>query len=182
MMRLFVAVDLPKTVKDRLGELKADIPTARWVRRQQMHLTLFFIGETEKNQAVKDVLAQVQCAPFQLSLKGVGRFPPRHRQAPRVLWVGVDAASTLGVLHQRVSEALSTIGFVSDSRPFNPHITLARLKTQTPLPQVDRFLHDHAGFETPTIAINEFVLFSSTLTPDGAKYNCEAVFPLGVQD
>jgi 2'-5' RNA ligase len=94
-MRLFVAIDLPDTVKDQLDTLPTRIPTARWMKRQQMHLTLFFLGETDRIPDIKDALASVKAPPFSLSLAGVGRFPQRQKQPPRVLWVGIDAESAL---------------------------------------------------------------------------------------
>ncbi|MBZ0296925.1 MAG: RNA 2',3'-cyclic phosphodiesterase [Anaerolineae bacterium] len=177
-MRLFVAIDLPGTVKDQLGKLQTPIPTARWVSREQMHLTLFFIGETEKNRAVQEALAQVQAAPFEMALEGVGRFPGGSRKPPRVLWVGVKAPAALGQLHTAVTAALVDMGFNAESRPFSPHITLARLKTERPLREVDAFLQAQADFRTAPFRVDRFVLFASTLTPQGARYSQQAVVEL----
>jgi 2'-5' RNA ligase len=177
-MRLFVAIDLPEMVKDQLDTLQARIPTARWVRRQQIHLTLFFLGETERIQEIKDALASVKAPPFALTLAGVGRFPKRHRQPPRVLWVGIDDEPALAHLHQKVTAVLAERGFKSENRPFSPHLTLARLKTREPLPEVDTFLNHHSAFRVAAIPIHEFVLFSSVLAPQGARYEREAIFAL----
>lgn len=177
-MRLFVAVDLPDDLKTTLLRLQTDIPTARWSNRHQMHLTLFFIGETDQIAAVKAALEKVQLAPFDWSLAGVGRFPPGKRQPPRILWAGVEAPAALGALHAQVATALASLGFVTDERPFSPHITLARLKTNGPLPAVDAFLDQHRAFRAGPAAVSEFVLFSSELSPQGARYRREAVYPL----
>lgn len=177
-MRLFVAIDLPDTVKDQLDTLQTCIPTARWVKRQQMHLTLFFLGETDRLPDIKNSLASIETPPFSLTLTGVGRFPKRHRQPPRVLWVGIDAEPALAQLHEQVTTALAEIGFEPEHRPFSPHITLARFKTREPLPEVDALLNAHGAFRVPSIAITEFVLFSSALTPQGPLYEREAVFAL----
>lgn len=177
-MRLFVAVDLPETVKDQLGTLPAPIPTARWVKRQQMHLTLFFLGETDRLQGVKDALSHIVAQPFELTLTGVGRFPKRPKQPPRVLWIGIDPEPALNQLHTKVTAALAGIGFQPEDRSFSPHITLARLKTRERLPEVDAFLSTHAALQVPAGRITEFVLFSSVLSPEGARYEREAVFAL----
>lgn len=177
-MRLFVAIDFPDTVKDQLSALQSDIPTARWVSRDQMHLTLNFIGETDRIDAVRDALAGVQASSFDLTLSGVGRFPKRRREPPRVLWVGIDTEPALQDLYQQVTDTLSGIGFAPESRPFSPHITLARLKTQNPLAEVDEFLDDHRGLRVPPVAVSEFILFSSVLSPQGARYTHEAIYPL----
>lgn len=177
-MRLFVAIDLPDTVKDQLDMLQAHIPTARWVKRQQMHLTLFFLGETDRLADIKAGLASIETPPFELTLTGVGRFPKRYKQPPRVLWVGIDAGLALTQLHEQVTSVLSGIGLAPEKRPFSPHITLARLKTREMLPEVDAFLNTHDAFRVPSVPITEFVLFSSVLSQQGARYEREAVFAL----
>ena len=177
-MRLFVAIDLPDAVKDQLDALLTPIPSARWVKRQQMHLTLFFLGETDRLADIQTALAGIEARPFELTLTGVGRFPKRRKQPPRVLWAGIDAEPALTQLHHQVTTALTDIGFEAEDRPFSPHITLARLKTREPLPEVDAFLSAYRAFHTPAIAITEFVLFSSVLAPQGARYQREAVFAL----
>ena len=177
-MRLFVAIDLPDTVKDQLDALQTHIPSARWVKRHQMHLTLFFLGETDRLPDIQAALAGIRARPFELTLTGVGRFPKRGKQPPRVLWAGIDAEPALAQLHHQVTTVLAEIGFEPEDRPFSPHITLARLKTREPLPEVDAFLSDHRAFRTPSITITEFVLFSSVLAPQGARYQREAVFAL----
>lgn len=177
-MRLFIAIDLPTTVKDQLATLQTHIPTARWVKRQQMHLTLFFLGETHRQPEIQEALASVHVPPFAMTLAGTGRFPRRQRQPPRVLWVGIDAEPALAHLHDQVRTVLAEIGFELESRPFHPHITLARLNARAPLPEVDAFLNAHDGFRITPITITEFVLFSSVLSPQGARYEREAVFTL----
>jgi 2'-5' RNA ligase len=177
-MRLFVALDLPEIVKDELDTLRTDMPTARWANRQQMHITLFFLGETERIADVKEALASIEVPPFVLTLAGVGRFPKRSKQAPRVLWVGIDDEPALAQLHQKITTALVEIGFEPEDRPFSPHMTLARLKTREPLPEVDAFLNRHRAFRVVAISIHEFVLFSSVLSPQGARYEREAIFAL----
>jgi 2'-5' RNA ligase len=178
-MRLFVAIDLPDSVKDQLDTLRTSIPTARWVRRQQMHLTLFFLGDSERLLDIKEVLARIKHSPFTLTLAGAGRFPKRPKQPPRVLWVGIDDEPGLVQLYDQVGAALAGIGFEPERRPFSPHITLARLSTREPLPEVDAFLQTHHTFQVPAVDVTEFVLFSSVLSPQGARYKREAVFALG---
>ncbi len=177
-MRLFVAVDLPEAVKDQLAALRTPVPTARWVGREQMHLTLFFIGETGRVDAVKDALAGVQAGRFEMALAGVGRFPPAGRRPPRVLWAGVDAPPALHQLQAQVSAALVGAGFRANERPFSPHITLARLKAERPLAEVNRFLEQQRDFQTAPFPVEQFTLFSSTLTPQGAQYAVQAVYRL----
>ncbi|NWG17889.1 MAG: RNA 2',3'-cyclic phosphodiesterase [Chloroflexi bacterium] len=178
MLRLFIAIDLPDTIKDRLGDLCRGVPGAKWVSREQMHLTLRFIGETEdaRFEAMRSALGQLNAAPFSLSLKGVGQFPPRG--APRVLWVGVIAPPALAALQTRIESALVGLGVEPEDRPFSPHITLARLKTPPPALLVGKFLNDGAAFQTESIPVGAFVLYSSQLRPAGPVYRQEAVYNL----
>lgn len=177
-MRLFVGIDLPAAVKDQLVQLQGGIPAARWTTRQQMHLTLFFLGETDRMQEIGAALAALQVAPFELTLAGVGRFPQNPRRPPTVLWAGIQEQPALARLHQQVTAALVGLGFTAESRPFSPHVTLARLGDRVPRPAVDAFLQDHRAFRIEAIPIHEFVLFSSVLRPEGARYTREAVYPL----
>jgi len=90
MPRLFIAVDLPDTIKKNLEAMFFGIPGARWVTHDQLHLTVRFIGEVEGTlfHDIKSALEEVSIAPFDLQLKGVGHFPPRG--APRVIWIGLE--------------------------------------------------------------------------------------------
>src|SRR5512134_3292703 len=81
--RLFIAIELPDSVKDQLLKLRADIPGAAWVKRQGYHLTLRFLGdgiEAPKLESIKGALAAVTESPFTMQLQDVGRFPPNPKQ------------------------------------------------------------------------------------------------------
>jgi 2'-5' RNA ligase len=181
MFRLFVAIDLPADVKARLLPLCGGLPGARWVDGGQLHLTLRFIGEVDGGvrREIEGALAEVQAASFTLALQGVGHFPPRGQ--PRVVWVGVEKSSPLNHLHGRVETALAVAGVERDGRKFSPHITLARL-TATPATRVGRYLEEFGLFRTEPFPVDEFTLYSSTLTRHGAVHTLEAAYPLGVKN
>ena len=178
MPRLFVAIELPEAVQAELARLCAGVPGARWVRRDQMHLTLRFIGEVDDGlfARLRTALAAVRAAPFDLALRGVGCFPPRG--AARVLWAGLEAPPALPALYQSVEAAVRSLGLPPDDKPFAAHITLARLKTPPPPDAVARYLERHAGFATPPFPAAAFALYSSRLSPAGPDYTCKARFPL----
>jgi 2'-5' RNA ligase len=178
MPRLFVAIDVPDAIKDQLLALCAGVPGAKWVQRAQLHLTLRFVGEVEsaKFQQIKAALGDVQSAPFSMTLRGVGQFPPKR--AARVLWVGVDAPPTLNQLQAQVETTLSRLDFPPEERPFSAHLTLARLKTAPPPSAVESYLSRHAAFQSESFPITEFILYSSILSPQGPTYRREAVYPL----
>ena len=177
MYRLFVAIDLPSDVKERLRPLCGGLPGARWVDGDQLHLTLRFIGEVDGGvlRDVREQLGTVRSAPFSLVLQGVGHFPPRGQ--PRVVWVGLEKSGPLGVLHGRVESALADAGLERDGRKFSPHITLARLK-ETPASRVGRYLEEFGLFRTDPFTVDAFILYSSTLTRHGAVHTPEATYPL----
>ncbi|MDX2163500.1 MAG: RNA 2',3'-cyclic phosphodiesterase [bacterium] len=180
-MRLFVALDLPAALKADLGRLKLDIRYATWVRPGTHHLTLRFLGGAVDEQAVPrlaDALSAITVPPFDLTVQGVGRFPPSEKKAARVLWAGTAPSPALFDLHGAVAHAAQQAGFPLDGTPYHPHITLARLKSFKADPRVETFLNEYATFRAEPFRADSFVLFSSALTPQGAQYTPLHTFPL----
>ncbi|NWF70108.1 MAG: RNA 2',3'-cyclic phosphodiesterase [Chloroflexi bacterium] len=177
-MRLFVAVELPDDIKDALAALRLDsVAGARRTKRDQLHLTLRFIGDgiaPPQFAAIKAALAAVRAAPFALQFRGVGQFPPGKKPA-RVLWAGLAPNPALPALQQQIEHALRSAGLAPEDRPFSAHITLARLD---PPAAAARFLAQHAAFSTPAFPVEQFVLFSSVLARGGATHHAQAVYPL----
>ncbi len=178
MTRLFIALDLPDPVKDALGTLSSGIPGAKWVKRDQMHLTLRFIGEADEARfaAIKAALASVQAEPFQIRLKGVGQFPAKGK--PRVVWAGVQAPPILTQLQRQIETTLLRQGLAPEEKPFSAHITLARFKLPPPAEPTRAFFARHANFQTDTIPVEAFILYSSILAPQGATYRREGMYRL----
>ena len=180
MPRLFVAIELPPDVKESLVALKTHIPTARWLNPEQMHLTLRFLGEVpdDRVETVKSTLETVQSPCFDLKLRGVGRFPPQKKKAPRVLWVGIVSQPTLMDLQEKIENELRLARFPPDNKAFHPHITLARLKVQKPVKQASNFLTAQARFRVSPFSVTRFVLVNSVLSAQGPTYTNEAVYNL----
>jgi RNA 2',3'-cyclic 3'-phosphodiesterase len=178
MPRLFIAIELPQAVRDQIARLKRPIPTARWVRPEHMHITVRFIGNVEAAQ-IETALDGVNGESFALTLRGTGRFPPSRKKAPRVLWVGLEDAPALVNLHHAVNAALESVGIPPDhSHGFNPHLTLARLRTHNPAPEATAFLKQTADFRLPPVTVDEFVLIESILTPHGPQYTIRRRYTL----
>lgn len=180
MIRLFVAIDLPELVAERLGGLCCGLKGARWVDVEQMHLTLRFIGEVDGGlfREIRDELVGVAAAPFAIRLAGLGCFPPR--KTPRVLWAGVEPAgqgSPLVALRNRVESRLTRLGLEPEGRKYAPHITIARLDNP-PLHDLTRYLSANGLFATEEFTVDEFHLYSSVLTPKGAIHAIEASYSL----
>jgi len=175
--RLFVCVEIPEPQKQALARLSGDVPGARWLEPDEMHLTVRFIGEVDGVvfRDVMDALGEVRLAPFELTLRGVGHFPPRGE--PRVLWAGLERSPELKALHDKVESALVRVGLEPERRKFSPHVTIARLKN-TPERAVGSFMAMHGLFRAEPFRVEEFHLYSSRLSAKRAVHRSEAVYPL----
>jgi 2'-5' RNA ligase len=177
MPRLFIAVDLPEIIKKNLELMSFGIPGAKWVASEQLHLTVRFIGEVDGAlfHDIKNRLAGVHLSSFSLQLKGVGYFPPRGE--PRVLWVGLDKSEPLQLLRKKIDSALLRASVEPEGRKFSPHITLARLK-KSPVQKIANFLSGNGLFSQEPFQVEEFKLYSSTLTRKGAIHTVERIYSL----
>lgn len=144
---------------------------ASW-SRDQIHLTLKFLGEIPKLRV--EILSQAASrsveglSPFEILVEETGAFP-KHGP-PRVLWIGVtDARGKLAELHARLEEECAKTGFAKEERPFHPHLTLARLRK----PQGARTLasaHKELGFERVAVTVSELLVMRSELSNEGSKH------------
>jgi 2'-5' RNA ligase len=181
MYRLFVSVELPDEVKQSLAQLANDVPGARWLTPEEMHLTVRFIGEVD-GLVFDDVLAaldEVRLAPFTLALRGVGHFPPRGE--PRILWAGLERSDALKTLHGKVESALVRAGVEPERRKFAPHVTLARLRG-APVRAVGSFIASNGLYRSEPFTVREFHLYSSSLSAKRAVHRQEASYPLDEGD
>ena len=180
MPRLFVAIDIPGELKKTVFEIGRDLPGARRVPQEQLHLTLRFIGdvEDEKLDDVRKALAGIKAETFSLAFRRVGHFPPGKH--PRVLWVGFEENAPLMALQQMVELALVEAGIQPDERKFSPHLTLARLK-ETPSARVAVLEERFKDFGAAPFSVSEFYLYSSILTRDGAVHTREGTYRLDLQ-
>jgi 2'-5' RNA ligase len=176
MIRLFVALELPEAVRDRLTALEGGVPGARWASDEQLHLTLRFIGEVDGNVAhdIDDALASVRAPAFTLELAGVGEFGGKK---PRALWAGVRGNDALLHLQRKIETALQRIGLPAEERKFSPHVTLARMRS-SPQEKVVQFLTHNALFASGPFKADQFVLFSSQLGSGGSVYHPERTYQL----
>lgn len=181
MIRLFIAIDLPQTVKAHLQTLCTGIFGARWMTPEQMHLTLRFIGEVDKGTfaAIDQRLPLIQQESFKLRVRGVGHFPPRGE--PNILWAGVEDNPGLSSLKNKIDALLKRMGLESDPRKFHAHITLARLKSVS-AETIGEYIAHNNLFAAEPFWVSEFTLFSSTLNPQGSRYAVENQYPLLTSD
>jgi 2'-5' RNA ligase len=176
-MRLFVALDLPPALRQRLAMLTGGLPGARWVPAENYHVTLRFIGETPAWQAeeIDHALAGLRAPGFALTLAGLGTFDKAGRSA--ALWVGVERTPALDHLRSKVETALQRIGLEPERRRFAPHVTLARVEA-VPEAKLVAHLQAFSLFRAEPVAVAHFTLFSSRLGKDRAVYEAEAEYAL----
>jgi RNA 2',3'-cyclic 3'-phosphodiesterase len=178
MLRLFVALDLPATIKADLTSLVGNLPDTRWADDDQLHLTLRFIGEVDGGTArdIMEALATVPARPIELLLKGVGHFPPRGE--PKVLWVGVERSEELVAFKRRIDSALRDTGLAAEGRKFSPHVTIARFRQPPPYNRFAAYLARHSLYRSAPFWVSDFALYSSWLRPEGALHRLEARYEL----
>jgi 2'-5' RNA ligase len=167
MIRLFIAIAIPASIKAELAGLGRSLPGARPVPVEQMHLTLKFIGEVEDSMFldVRGALSEISRPQFALWLHGIGTFPPRGN--PRILWAGVQPTGDLLALRQAIEKKLAEIGIPREKQKYSPHLTLARLNN-SPLHRLQQVLAGNAFLRTSEFAVAAFSLFKSQLTRNGA--------------
>jgi 2'-5' RNA ligase len=176
MHRLFAAICPPTTIRRALLDRMGGISGARWQIDDQLHLTIRFIGEVDRH-ATQDILAAlggVHHPRFKIALNGIGAFDRRGR--PEAVWAGVTPHAPLKALHKKVDQALTRVGIPPDERTYLPHITLARLNRASG--PVRDLMEEAGGLSSPPFLVEEFVLFESHLTPDGAVYALVERYPL----
>ena len=186
-MRLFIAVNLPSeirgrvaSVQDRLRHTQADVS---WVRAENIHITVKFLGETEEKRLrrVRPALAEVALGgtSFPLEVSGVGSFGGR---VPRVVWVGVgEGAPTLTQLARRIETALARLGFPKERRGFTAHLTLGRVRSPRNADALLAALQEFHAELFGTFMATEFELMQSELHPTGSVYTVVERFTLGVR-
>lgn len=190
-MRLFVALDIDQGIRQRIAafrdEMRALAPGVRWVGPETFHITLQFLGETQKLDEIKAALASVNAGSTTVTFRGVGFFPNPNRA--RVFWVGIGSDERLQELVNNVGAALARLGFKREQEEYHPHLTLARAGSGRPhsrpgdqaapgLQQVRAKLDSMPQPEFGTMTAHEFILYQSTLSPTGSRYTKLARYPL----
>ena len=180
-MRLFVAIEISPEVRAALAallkELRAIAARAKWVRPENLHITLKFLGETDslKLSAIRTALAAIRSGqPVAFQFRGLGCFPNPKRA--RVFWVGMEVSSNLSPLAAEIDQAMHRLGFPLEDRPFTPHLTLARFQPPGLSPELVA-AQESVSREFGFLSAHEFHLIESKLKPAGAEYTTLQSFP-----
>lgn len=184
VVRSFIAIELPKTVKSALAELQIEFKKCgtdvRWVKPDNIHLTLKFLGSIdEKNvdnivEIIKEICNRYNM--FTLEVKGIGVFP--NIRSPRVLWVSINGNSVLAELQREIEDGMASLGFESESRRFTPHLTLGRFRSSIGKEGFLEAIKLHGKDSFGSINVKYISLMRSDLNPAGAQHTKITEVPL----
>ena len=156
--------------------LQNGVDGARWRPRDNFHLTLAFVGDTDRHgfQDALEALSGIEASVFELRLTGVGSFGERK---PRAIWAGADASPSLAHLQNKVENSLRRRGFDLEKRKYVPHVTLAYLNGARK-DDVERYCAVNGLFSTDRFTVSDFHLYSSQLGNEASHYEIEASYSL----
>ena len=181
-MRTFIAIDLPEKIKNKIAELENDFKkcnlTFKWVKPENLHLTLKFLGDIDQegvskiNEAITTVSGKF--AAFKASFNSFGFFP--NEKNPRVFFISIDKEELFKSIASELEKELETLGFKKENR-FKSHITLARIKDLKNIESLkEKIKNTQLNEEFPADTI---ILYKSTLTKEGPLYEEISSYCLG---
>ena len=176
MPRLFTGIEIPGLIGDQLSRLRGGLPGARWIDRENLHLTLRFVGDVDMDVAgeIAGALARVHRASFTLKLAEIGVLGTKK---PHAIVARTDPSSELGELQADHERLMKRIGLRPESRKFTPHVTLARLRGASGR-DIGDYLSARGGFVAGPFQVERFVLFSARNSTGGGPYVIEEAYPL----
>ena len=189
-LRTFIAIPLSPLVVAKLADVQRALrrtcpeQAVSWVKPENIHLTLFFLGDIllERQSPIETALSVVarNVRPFTFSVKGAGAFPNLNR--PRVIWVGLEEPTgQLALLHRAVNEAMASVGFQPEDRRFSPHLTLGRIRrraSREDAQTVGEALRQVEVGHLGDVTVKELIFFRSVLKSSGAEYTPLARFTI----
>lgn len=175
-MRCFIAIGIPEHIKSQVGRIVAEMALTgagcRWVKPENLHFTVKFLGEVE--EAALDGIGHVleTCTrgkgPFPLDIAGIRAFP--NPSKPRVIWCGLSRGSEpLRDLSEVVDSAMEYLGFARE-KCFSPHLTIGRLKTPAG-PDLKEAIRMREGLFLGSMEVMHVLLVKSLLTREGPIYS-----------
>ena len=182
VIRAFIAIEMSADLQKQLDEIQKQLRDQikgnpiRWVRSQNIHLTLKFLGDVsiENLELLKKILADeaINHEPFEISVGNLGAFPNNNH--PRVIWVGVKAPNDLNLIQHNLEIQMEKLGYTREERPFSPHLTLGRIARN--IHDLERHMISEAlitnriGF-LGAVRADSIDLYKSDLQPSGAVYS-----------
>ena len=186
-MRLFIALDIDEAIRQQITRFIEGVqpfaPDARWVKPESLHVTLKFIGEQPEGalDRMKSALESVRTDVGEIHFRGYGFFPTP--KSARVFWIGMETGPELAALAAAIDAQMPALGIAKETRPFSPHLTLARAhggsgaphrrKGDKPNRAFQRMQEKLAALPDPdfgSMTPREFFLYQSHLSPKGSTY------------
>lgn len=184
MKRIFIGVKID--AGDNLRKLISGLKTSlkdekiKWTVIENFHITLAFLGDTDEDKivAISKMLMSAceDFGEFKLSVKGAGIF--KNFKEPRIIWTGIEASERMNELYVSVMKGLKDTGISLEDRPFNPHLTIGRIKSIGDTTMLKDVITDVSNLELQEQQINDVILYESILSPDGPFYRPLGKFPL----
>lgn len=176
--RLFAAIRPPDDIVEKLSRLQKGVPNANWSGPEKFHITLGFFGDLNGEQAelLDQHLAEIRQGGFEISLSGAGHY---GRAEPHSIWIGVEESPDLSGLARAVRKAARTCRIEIETREFQPHVTLAYLRSFPDILAIAEWERNLVEFQTDPFWVGEFLLFSSRQRQGNTNvYSVEASYPL----
>ena len=176
MKRIFIAlkVEAGETLKSMISSLRKGLSTERikWTEIENIHITLVFLGDTENNM-IKAIISMLneKCSGsgrFELIIKGSGVF--RDLNDPRIIWTGIEPSGKLSDLNNLIVNGLKGLNIKMENRPYNPHLTLGRIKHLNGKEVLKSLLEQFQNSEIQIVPVDEVILYESILLPSGPVY------------
>lgn len=175
-MRCFIAVPLDPALKEGIDASVADLKKSgadvKWVRAENLHLTIRFLGDTDEGflPSLQEGLSTVasKYGPMTVGLQGIGLFP--RKGSPRVVWIDIRDYRALAGLQQDIEEVLFTLGIQKEDRPFSPHLTIGRVRSQRNVKTLLGGLQALSDRDFGALRVRSFSLMKSELRPAGPEY------------
>lgn len=176
-----MAIEIPDEIQQKIRviqeELKSAGVDAKWVKPENIHLTLVFLGDTDYTLIPKIVesLGKIRSEKLKLTCLNLGGFP--NLEKPHNLWVGFKENEEIIHFQEKISKILKAADIqFDDSRKFKPHVTFARIKKSRNL---ENIVNKISKKDFPCFPVKEIILFESELLSDGPKHTLIKTLPLG---
>jgi RNA 2',3'-cyclic 3'-phosphodiesterase len=176
MKRIFIAlkVEAGETLLMMISSLKSGLSKdlIKWTNPDNIHITIAFLGDTEEKM-IRSVSAMLKekchgSGKFELIIKGSGVF--RNRSDPRIIWTGIEPSEKLLFLNEVIMSGLRELNVKLEDRPFNPHLTIGRIKHLDDKETLKVLIEQYQNYEIQIIPVNEVILYESILLQSGPVY------------
>lgn len=183
VIRAFIAVNISKNARialtDVICSLRRSEAHVSWVRPENLHISLVFLGDTFR-QTLDEIAADL-CdaslqAPFRIEVGGLGTFG--RPRSPRVVWAGVSGSGDIEALQSRVTTVCSQHGFMPEQRPYRPHVTLGRVRSNRNIGLLMDALKEREDTRFGATLVERVDCMRSERLPTGVRYHAEHSIPL----